>query len=164
MSLQSTIHKLNNDLISLFAVVDAWLDKDDQEQIGSESFRFRKIAIVNFLVVNKQLLDFINKVSDDDLLHDIRFDVEDAYENVSNIIQGDYLVQQFLDAKPQILREHLREQLFQLLCLIDALHDKRLNVMNNVLYPQYASGLDAIRALICTVAGKLKRYEEQMTN
>ena len=166
MSLQSTIHKLNNDLISLFAIMDTWLDRNESDFDGNttNSFHIRKKTIVDFLIVNKQVLDFVNRISDEDDALDICFEVEAAYENVSTIIENEIFAQRFLDAGPDHLRETLREQLFQLLCLIDALHDKRLDVMSAMLHPQYAAGLDTIKSLIKAVGIKLSKYQEPLWN
>jgi hypothetical protein len=163
MSLQSTIHKLNTDLISLFAMVDAWLDRGDYFlDFKGTLFSSKRTIIVDFIVVNKQVLEFVNKISGDDAEDNFCFEVIDAYNKVTDILRSETEFQKYLEANADVLRDVTREQLFQLLCLIDALHDKRLDVTYAMVHPQHAAGLKTIRELITATEQKLRMHQQEV--
>jgi hypothetical protein len=136
MSLHSTIYKINNNLISVYAILDSWCDRDsvfltsDLRGNGVTPLEVLK----NVLLINYYILAQLDHDNPDDCHGD--FFREIKKENISLETMCDLLPQQlrkdwetdFAEYNGHEIRNLMREQLFSFLCLLDKLHSSRLDI------------------------------------
>lgn len=106
MKEESTISKIDSELIRTFAMLDAWFDKSLDDGYGEE-YEWNSLDVIRHIVTsNDHLLDIL---SDGYAYAFSGFDHRERSED-----------QRSFDA----MRLALREQLFHCLCLLDELEDQ----------------------------------------
>ena len=102
MKTETTISKINSDLIQTFASLDAWFDKVLEDDFGVENRWSMRDVVQHIVTSNSHLLDLLSEGYDYAWLEFARTDQK-------------RLAQPSLD----VMRFALREQLFHCLCLLD---------------------------------------------
>jgi hypothetical protein len=120
MKTESTILKIKQELISMFASLDAWFDKLLDDGFNPEQHAETLEIVEHIFSSNYNLLNVLPKECENSL---------DSLEHHLDL---------FPDRSFEELRSGLREQLYHSLCLIDALeessaldtlnHDKRMEL------------------------------------
>ena len=130
MSLQSMIYRINNSLISGFAVLDSWCDRD-----ASFLFRKRKTGSSPFdlmqevLISNDYFLSVMNMPQPDEATSFYEGFVADANTGLMNVpaLHKIEWLARINEPSVHTFRLLMREQLFNLLCMLDELHNSMLD-------------------------------------
>jgi hypothetical protein len=172
MSLQSTIYKLNNDLITLFAVLDGWCDRhggflDQKHKTSLTAFE----TLQQVIVLNEYTLSLLsterNKCVEEkeeiDLLYAKLTLAGHAFS--FSLLIPDAFGEPGLDKVNRLdickIRDLLREQLFELLCTMDKLHNCRLDFPEPQTISPAQRGIEIIRIMTDNVFQVVKIYEDR---
>jgi hypothetical protein len=113
MKQESTISKINTQLIRTFATLDAWFDKVLDEGFD-DAHEWNTLDVLQHLIIsNHHVLDVLKGGFSDCI-------------NASNFVSGSEA-----DKKFHTLRQLLRDQLFHCLCLLDELEDQQGETVDN---------------------------------
>lgn len=135
MSLQKRILNINNQLISLFATIDSWLDKEENIQNIIEDIISR----------NQETVDAVSLVVAPSVNPAFAFAA--SPETDVNPIADDTSTDNRAELQVAALRETLRNQLFFLLFTLDNLHTDCLNpfdTMDELKYPQVLKEMETL--------------------
>lgn len=170
MSLQSKQYKINNDLISLFAIMDSWCDKNASFLNDRTVYHLTPLeTIKQVLVLAHLVLSIVNDLprkSDEDIADFLKF-LKDPEQDLSQLIFHNFISDDFrtsLTSKfgddTETLRDNLRDQLFNLLCLLEKLHNSRLDAFSPDVSDQKFCVVNIIRALITNVSFRIAHHHE----
>jgi hypothetical protein len=158
MSLQASIRKLNNNLISLFATVDGWCDRGEEFLHIRDKFTASPLeTMMKFINLNNHVLDHLDQVSNYEQMM-----VELKQKSLLSLVSesnGD--LDRIDELHPELLREVMREQLFRYLCLIDNFHSRRLDVSFSLVPPEFGKGLELIESLTRHSTEMIMHHEAQ---
>jgi hypothetical protein len=158
MSLQASIRNLNNNLISLFAVVDGWCDRQEEFLHGYEKFSASPMdTLVKFVNLNIRVLQHLEDIAKyESVMIELKPKsllalVSDSAVSINNL----------QEENPEALRELMREQLFRYLCIIDNFHSRRLDVSFSLASPEFGKGLELIESLTKHATDMVMQHEAQ---
>jgi hypothetical protein len=158
MSLQASIRNLNNNLISLFSIVDGWCDRGGEFLNGYDKFSASpRDTMVKFINLNTHVLQHLEDISKYEQLM-VELKPKSLLALVSEST-GNFSKLQ--EENPEALRELMREQLFRYLCLIDNFHSRRLDVSFSLVSPEFGKGLELIQSLTKHATDMVMQHEAQ---
>jgi hypothetical protein len=172
MSLQSTIYKLNNDLITLFAVLDGWCDRhrsflDQKHKTSLTPFEtLQHVIILNeytLSLLSTQREDCIEKKEEIDLLY-AKLMLDSHAFSFSLLIPdafGEHRLEKLSQLNSCKVRDLLRDQLFEFLCTLDKLHSCRLDFHEPHTISTGERGIEMIRVMTDNLFQLVKTYEDR---
>jgi hypothetical protein len=170
MSLQSIVYKINNNLISLFALLDGWCDREHNFLHGKHRTYLSPYQTLRQLVkLNSYALCLVNE--SEVSAEDKRKQIDHLFLKASEISTSDFLTSVHTricfdtdipeDLSMDELRDLLREQLFSFLCALDRLHSNRLDIIHHESNPSGLREIEMINALAQEMLCFVKKYEEK---
>jgi hypothetical protein len=170
MSLQSVVYKINNNLISLFALLDGWCDREHAFLHGKHRTHLSPYETLQQLVkLNAYALCLVNESALS--VEDKRTEIDYLFLKASEISTPDFL--RAVDSRiwfdgdlakdPTMdeVRDLLREQLFNFLCALDRLHSERLDIINAESNVYGLREIEMINILTQEMLDFVKKYDEK---
>lgn len=121
MSLQLRILKINNELISIFATLDGWIDQFTHENVQKTQYKGLYVIVMNNArIISKYqlVLEPAEWRSAENLLY------KESLEELTKDLEGNTSLK---ERNIAMLRDVLRGQLFTLLTILDSVHTDCLN-------------------------------------